>query len=53
MGDWSTIESDPGLFTQLTEEFGVKNVEFTELFSLDDEFIHPINTVYGLVFLLK
>ena len=34
---WCTIESDPGIFTSLVETLGVSNVEFTELWSLDDE----------------
>jgi ubiquitin carboxyl-terminal hydrolase L5 len=49
---WCTIESDPGVFTSLVETLGVKNVEFTELWSLDDEalsqLICPLNH-YGTV----
>ena len=60
--DWCTIESDPGVFTSLIESFGTRNVEFTELWSLDDDslshLIRPIEgvdnaAVHGLIFLFK
>ena len=60
--DWCTIESDPGVFTSLIESFGTRNVEFTELWSLDDDslsnLIHPVEgvdnaAVHGLIFLFK
>lgn len=60
--DWCTIESDPGVFTSLIESFGTRNVEFAELWSLDDDsllqLIRPIDgvdnaAVHGLIFLFK
>jgi len=48
--EWRELESDPGLFTLLVEDFGVKGVEVEEIYDLSK----PIEGhVYGLIFLFK
>lgn len=51
--DWCTIESDPGVFTELLENLGVQDVELKEVYTLD-ELHHSAETpVYGLIFLFQ
>ncbi|XP_064483475.1 ubiquitin carboxyl-terminal hydrolase BAP1-like [Ornithodoros turicata] len=47
---WLQLESDPGLFTLLLEDFGVKGVQVEEIYDLQKSIEGP---VYGFIFLFK
>lgn len=56
-GDWCTIESDPGVFTELVERYGVKGVQFAEIYDYSesgmDFIINEYGNIYGIIFLFK
>lgn len=47
---WLELESDPGLFTLLLEDFGVKGVQVEEIYDLQKSLDSP---VYGFIFLFR
>lgn len=50
--NWTTIESDPGVFSALIHEVGVKNVAVEEIYSLEGVELRKEQS-YGLIFLFK
>lgn len=51
--EWTTIESDPGVFSELIENIGVKNTGVEEIWSLDMVDDKLKEATYGLIYLFK
>lgn len=51
--DWCLLESDPSVFTELIEEFGIQDVEVQEVWDMSQETISKLRPVYGFIFLFK
>lgn len=49
--DWCTIESDPGVFSELIRNIGVKNIQVEEI--IDMEYLDTSEKIYGVIFLFK
>lgn len=54
---WCLIESDPGVFTELVEKVGVKDIEFEEVLGVDEESFQQLRNrnqkLYGFIFLFN
>ncbi|GAA5969478.1 hypothetical protein JCM11641_008129 [Rhodosporidiobolus odoratus] len=50
---WSLTESDPGVFTGLLHELGVRGLEVEELWGLDESLLQELNPIHAFIFLFK
>jgi ubiquitin carboxyl-terminal hydrolase L5 len=53
--EWTDIESDPAVFTELIEKFGVQNTGVEEIISMDDGMVAEDlkKSTYGLIYLFR
>lgn len=50
---WLELESDPGLFSLLISDFGVRGVQVEEIYDLERPFPEQQPVVYGFIFLFN
>lgn len=50
---WNTIVSEPGVFTKLVLNLGVKNVQIEELYSIDSQSLREVAPIHAVIFLFK
>lgn len=52
--EWCTIESDPGVFSELIEELGTKDLSVEEIISMEDP-VHmsSLAPIHGFIFLFR
>mmetsp|Transcript_40594 Transcript_40594/g.83036 ORF Transcript_40594/g.83036 Transcript_40594/m.83036 type:complete len:366 (-) Transcript_40594:416-1513(-) len=50
---WSTIESDPGVFTQLSQDLGIRGTQVEEIVTMEDSEFASLAPIYGFIFLFK
>lgn len=50
---WAELENDPFIFSTLIREWGVRDVQVSEVVPLDSIFELPASSVYGLIFLSR
>lgn len=50
---WLELESDPGLFSSLICDFGVRGVQVEEIYDLERPFTEQQPVVYGFIFLFN
>lgn len=41
MSGWSTIESDPGVFTRLSRDIGIRGTQVEEIVTMEDQVMRP------------
>ncbi|KAI8586634.1 ubiquitin carboxyl-terminal hydrolase [Geranomyces variabilis] len=50
---WATLESDPGVFTELAAKMGIRDVQVEEIFEMSPECFERLEPIYGLIFLFQ